>query len=40
MDLRTIMEDSPYLLSPMQMGRVLLSSSSNWTTDKWWDLVP
>ena len=39
MDLRTIMEDSPYLLSPMQMGRVLLSSSSNWTMDKWQDLV-
>ena len=40
MDLRTIMDDSPYLLSPMQVGRVLLSSSSNWMTDKWWDLAP
>ena len=40
MDLRTIMEDSLYLLSPMQMWRVLLSSSSNWTMDKWQDLVP
>ena len=40
MDLRTIMEDSLYLLSPVQMGRVLLSSSSNWTMDEWQDLVP
>ena len=40
MDLRTIMDDSPYLLSPMQMGRVLLSSLSNWTMDKWQDLAP
>ena len=40
MDLRTIMKDSPYLLSPMQMGRVLLSSSSNWMMDEWQDLVP
>ena len=39
MDLRTIMEDSLYLLSLVQMGRVLLSSSSNWTMDKWWDLA-
>ena len=29
MDLRTIMEDSPHLLSLVQMGTVLLSSSSN-----------
>ena len=40
MDLRTIMDDSPYLLSLMQVGRVLLSSSSNWMTDEWWDLAP
>ena len=40
MDLRTIMEDPPYLLSLMQMGRVLLSSSSNWMTDEWQDLAP
>ena len=40
MDLRTIMENSPYLLSPMQMGRVLLSSSSSWMMDEWQDLVP
>ena len=39
MDLRTIMDDSPYLLSLMQVGRVLLSSSNNWMMDKWWDLV-
>ena len=40
MDLRTIMEDSPHLLSLAQMGRVLLSSSSSWTMDEWWDLAP
>ena len=34
------MDDSPYLLSPMQVGRVLLSSSSNWMMDEWQDLVP
>ena len=40
MDLRTIMDDSPYLLSLMQVGRVLLSSSSNWMMDEWQDLAP
>ena len=40
MDLRTIMEDCPHLLSLAQMGRVLLSSSSSWMMDKWQDLVP
>ena len=39
MDLRTIMEDSPHLLSLVQMGTVLLSSSSNWMMDKWQDLA-
>ena len=30
MNMRIIMEDSPYLLSLVQMGTILLSSSSNW----------
>ena len=33
-------DNSLGLLSQDQMGRVLLSSSSNWTMDKWQDLVP
>ena len=40
MDMRIIMEDSPYLLSPVQMGTILLSSSSNWMMEEWWDLAP
>ena len=40
MDMRIIMEDSPYLLSPVQMGTILLSSSSNWTMEEWRDLAP
>ena len=40
MDMMIIMEDSPYLLSLVQMGNILLSSSSNWTMEEWWDLVP
>ena len=39
-DLRTIMEDCLHLLSPVQVGTVLLSSSSSWMMDKWQDLVP
>ena len=39
MDMRIIMEDSPYLLSPVQMGTILLSSSSNWTMEEWQDLA-
>ena len=39
MDMRIMLEDSPHLLSPVQMGTVLLSSSSNWMTDEWLDLV-
>ena len=39
MDMRIIMEDSPYLLSPVQMGNILLSSLSNWMTEEWQDLV-
>ena len=40
MDMRIIMEDSPYLLFPVQMGNILLSSSSNWMMEEWWDLAP
>ena len=40
MDMRIIMEDSPYLLSLVQMGTILLSSSSNWTMEEWQDLAP
>ena len=40
MDMRTIMEDSPYLLSLVQMGTILLSSSSNWMMEEWQDLAP
>ena len=40
MDMRIMLEDSPHLLSLVQMGTVLLSSLSNWTTDEWQDLVP
>ena len=39
MDMRIIMEDSPYLLPPVQMGTILLSSSSNWMMEEWQDLV-
>ena len=39
MDMRTIMEDSPYLLSPVQMGAILLSSSRNCTMEEWQDLA-
>ena len=39
MGMRTIMEDSPYLLSLVQMGTILLSSSSNWTMEEWQDLA-
>ena len=40
MDMRIMLDDSPYLLSPVQMGTVLLSSSSNWTMEEWQDLAP
>ena len=40
MDMRIMLEDSPYLLSLVQMGTVLLSSSSNWTMNEWQDLAP
>ena len=40
MDMRIMLEDSPHLLSPVQMGTVLLSSSSNWMMDEWQDLAP
>ena len=40
MDMRIIMEDSLYLLSLVQMGTILLSSSSNWMTEEWQDLAP
>ena len=40
MDSRTTTGGSPPSLSLAQMGRALLSSSNNWMTVKWWDLVP
>ena len=39
MDMRIIMDDSPYLLSLAQMGTILLSSSSNWMMEEWQDLA-